>query len=372
MTQPYQKQQMENALKELVSQAIQLEDAIALAKLFGVNCREMASQLSQMLIILLHYVSLDPLLLYLNPNHYFHVISMVSRLLNQAFSLACTCKRYTVFCQLFSTATNRTRVLQLLDVCIAKTNRLLIIYDPGFKFNSTTLSYPLAWSCMVRAQHCGDELRLHQTLMILTEITTQAEDNIDLKRKAFKTNFPAAKSIVELLLKVIKQSDDRTSKVLAIRSIGYLARIFRESNNHQVLSALVPQLENGDREVVAEALVALIKFACDHNHLCRQHSNMMIELNAAQLLVKLLSQGERECRVQFHGLKLMCYIISKADYSAAVEQDRIATAIRQLLTEERGRRRRIAGSRHPELKELANKALDRLTLYYDTNERLLN
>ncbi|KAK8563189.1 hypothetical protein V6N13_018274 [Hibiscus sabdariffa] len=290
---PYQKPQMVNALKELVSQANQLEHAIAQAKLFGVNCREMACQLSQMLITLLHYVSLEPLLLYLNPKHYFHVISMVSALLNQAFSLACTCKRYTVFCQLF-TATNRTRVLQLyllLDACIAKTNRLLI-----------------------------------------------------------------------------KESEDCTSKVLAIRSIGYLARIFRESNNHQVLSALVPQLENGDREVVAEALVALTKFACDHNHLCRQHSNMMIELNAAQLLVKLLSQGEKECGVQFHGLKLMCYITSKADYSAAVEQDRVPSAIRQLLTEERGRR--MAVSRHPELKELANKALGRLTLYYDTNESI--
>ncbi|GMJ12617.1 armadillo repeat only 4 [Hibiscus trionum] len=366
---PHQKQIIENVLKELVSQATQVEDAVAQAKLFRVNCRKMGMmvcQLSQMLLTLLRYVSLDPVLLYMNPNHYFSTISMVSRILDQALSLACTCKRKTIFCHLFP-AMNRTRfhkLYRLLDACIADTNRLLIIYDPGFnRLLANGSPFPLAsWSCMVTAAHSGDELHLHQTLMILTEITTRAECNIDLRCKAFKTNSPGAKAIVELLLNVIQESEVRTSKVLAIRSIGSLARIFRESNNHPVLRVLVSQLENGDGEVVTEALVALTKFACDHNHLCRQHSNMMIELSAAQLLVKLLSEGEREWWVQFHGLELMCRIASKADYSEAVEHDRVATAIRHLLTSESGRR--TAVSRHPELKELATKALDCLTLYY--------
>ncbi|KAE8681329.1 hypothetical protein F3Y22_tig00111330pilonHSYRG00165 [Hibiscus syriacus] len=362
---PDQKQKFVHVFNELISQANQVVLAVGQAKLFRVNCREMGMmvcQLSQMLKTLLRYISLDPVLFYLNPIHCFSVISMVSRVLNEALSLACMCKHNTVFCQLF-TATYRSRfhkLYRLLDTCIANTNRLLIIYDPGFnRFLAYGSPTPSAWSCMVTTEHCGGESHLHHGLMTLMEITTEAEYNHNLRCKAFKTNSPGGKAIVELLLKVIKESEDSTSKVLAIRSIGSLAKIFRENDNHEVISALVSQLENGHGEVVTEALVALIKFACDHNHLCRQHSNRMIELNAAQLLVKLLSEGEREWGLQFHGLQLMCFIAFKADYSAAVEQDRVVTAIRQLLTQGR-----TAVSRHPKLRELATKALGYFTLYY--------
>lgn len=213
------------------------------------------------------------------------------------------------------------------------------------------------------AKHGDCEFYLQHLLMALTEITAVAEHNIDLRCKVFKTVSPESKDTVELLLGVIKYSEDYKLKALAIKSIGSLARIFRKSNHHRVISLLVSQLENGCGEVVMEALVALEKFSCDENHLCKEHSNKMIEFNAAQILVKLLSDGESELKLRVHGLVLMCCIASKADYCKAVEEARITTAVRQLLSEE-GELGMFVSQNH-ELRKLATKALRSLILYYE-------
>ncbi|KAB2043138.1 hypothetical protein ES319_D02G269600v1 [Gossypium barbadense] len=215
------------------------------------------------------------------------------------------------------------------------------------------------------AKHGDCEFCLQLRLMALMEITASAEHNIDLRREVFKTGSQESKDTVELLLRVIKESEpeDYMLKVLAIKSIGFLARIFRKSNHHRVISLLVSQLETGCGEVVMEALVALEKFSCDENYLCKEHSNKMIEFNAAQILVKLLSDGESELKLQVHGLVLMCCIASKADYCKAVEEARMTTAVRQLLREE-GELGTFV-SQKPELKELATKALHSLILYYE-------
>ncbi|KAA3482169.1 Armadillo repeat only 4-like protein [Gossypium australe] len=208
------------------------------------------------------------------------------------------------------------------------------------------------------------EFYLQLPLMALMEITALAEHNIDLRSQVFKIGSPESKDTVEPLLRVIKESEDYKLKVLAIKSIGSLARIFRKSNHHPVISLLVSQLENGRGKVVMEALVALEKFSCDENYLCKEHSNKMIEFNAAQILVKLLSDGESELKLQVHGLVvLMCCIASKGDYCKAVEEARMTTAVRQLLREE-GELGTFV-SQKPELKELATKALHSLILYYE-------
>ncbi|KAG4160414.1 hypothetical protein ERO13_D02G236500v2 [Gossypium hirsutum] len=213
------------------------------------------------------------------------------------------------------------------------------------------------------AKHGDCEFCLQLPLMALKEITALAEHNIDLRREVFKTGSQESKDTVELLLRVIKESEDYMLKVLAIKSIGFLARIFRKSNHHRVISLLVSQLEHGCGEVVMEALVALEKFSCDENYLCKEHSNKMIEFNAAQILVKLLSDGESELKLQVHGLVLLCCIASKADYCKAVEEARMTTAVRQLLREE-GELGTFV-SQKPALKELATKALHSLILYYE-------
>lgn len=135
--------------------------------------------------------------------------------------------------------------------------------------------------------------------------------------------------MVDELLRVIKELEDTKLRVPAIKPIGSLARIFRKGNHHRVISLLVSQLENGCGEVVMEALVALEKFSCDENYVCKEHSNKMIEFNAAQILVKLLSDGESELKLQVHGLVLMRCIASKADYCKAVKEGELGTFVSQ-------------------------------------------
>ncbi|KAH1099245.1 hypothetical protein J1N35_016166 [Gossypium stocksii] len=213
------------------------------------------------------------------------------------------------------------------------------------------------------AKHGDFEFCLQLHWMPLMKITALAEHSIDLRCEIFKTGSQESKDIVELLLRVIKESEDYKLKVFAIKSIGFLARIFRKSNHHRVISLLVSQLGNGCGEVVMEALVALEKFSRDKNYLSKEHSNKMIEFNAAQLLVKLLSDGDSELMLKVHGLVLMCRIALKADYFKAVEEARMTTVVRQLLREKGELGTFI--SQKPELKELVTKAKDSLILYYE-------
>ncbi|XVF68230.1 hypothetical protein PTKIN_Ptkin10aG0188500 [Pterospermum kingtungense] len=202
-------------------------------------------------------------------------------------------------------------------------------------------------------------------LMTIVEITAEAESNLDLRCKAFKTKSPCAKAIVSQLLTVIQKSKDPKLLVLAIRSIGSLARIFCERKNHHVIGVLVSQLSNDNQEVATEAVVALTKFACEDNYLCKAHSKRMIKHNAVQPLVKLLTYGERtqqqqqQQQQQLHGLELMCYLALNADYSKAMEEARVLTVVQQYS----GQSMQVV-SQHPGLKELVAKALQNLMLYY--------
>ncbi|XVE94143.1 hypothetical protein REPUB_Repub01dG0255800 [Reevesia pubescens] len=400
-------------LSDLILQAGQVGEAVGQAKLFRSKCRVMRRQvyqLSQMLERLLCLITLDPILLCLNPIHC--VISEVSRVLQKALSLACKCKHKTIFCRLSTSTKTKSdfhKLDHLLDACITNMNWLLIIYNPNFNsaFNEIFLSLPeiltnnssipSALNCVVTedtlwelatiltsdnvgivlnsrmikevevlmlclaklmgAEH--GELKCN-CLMTIMEITAAAESNLDLRLKLFKTNSPGAKAIIEQLLRVIQESQDPTLQILAIKSIGSLARMFIERENHHVINVLVLQLGNEHQEVVIGAVVALTKFVCKDNFLHKAHSKRMIEFNAVQALVKLLRDGERS--QQLHGLELICYLAMNADYNEAMEQARVVTAIQQLLTTKRESRRVV--SQNPQLKELVPKALEYLTLYY--------
>ncbi|XVF68233.1 hypothetical protein PTKIN_Ptkin10aG0188800 [Pterospermum kingtungense] len=146
-----------------------------------------------------------------------------------------------------------------------------------------------------------------------------------------------------------------------MRSIGSLARIFCERNNHHVIGVLVSQLSNGNQEVATEAVVALTKFACEDNYLCKAHSKRIIEFNAVQPLVKLLTDGERtqQQQQQLHGLELTCYLALNSDYCTAMEEARVLTAVQQYS----GHSMQVV-LQHPGLKKLVAKALLNLMLYY--------
>ncbi|XP_022962131.1 ARM REPEAT PROTEIN INTERACTING WITH ABF2 isoform X1 [Cucurbita moschata] len=195
------------------------------------------------------------------------------------------------------------------------------------------------------------ELQLN-CLMCIMEITAAAESNADLRRAAFKTNSPAAKAVVDQMLRVINDLDNPTLQVPAIRSIGSLARTF-PARATRVIGPLVVKLESRHVNVAAEAAISLGKFVCPENFLCMEHSRTVIELNGVPLVLKILGENEK---THMCGLILLCYLALHAGSSEVVDQARVLTAL------EGADRTMIA--LHPELKDLVGKAISHLNLYH--------
>ncbi|KAG4159158.1 hypothetical protein ERO13_D02G159300v2 [Gossypium hirsutum] len=192
----------------------------------------------------------------------------------------------------------------------------------------------------------------YNCLMAIMEITAAAESNSDLRRAAFKTNSPAAKAVIDQLLRVTKELDSPILQVPAIRSVGSLARTF-PARETRVIGPLVTQLGNKDQEVAVEAAIALQKFASPENFLCMDHSKSIIEFNGIPPLMRLLRCGDK---AQLHGVVLLCYLAIHAGDNEALEQARVLTALE-------GADRTVVGQ-HPDLKELVTKAIYQLNLYH--------
>lgn len=189
-------------------------------------------------------------------------------------------------------------------------------------------------------------------LMTIMEITAAAESNADLRRAAFKTNSPAAKAVVNQLLRVITESDNPTLQIPAVRSVGSLARTF-PARETRVIGPLVEQLSNRNLDVAAEAAASLEKFTCPQNFLCTEHSKTIIEYRGVPPLMRLLRGNERS---KLHGLMLLCYLASHAGNSEALEQARVFTALEGVD--------RSLFAVHPELKELVPEAMYHLNVYH--------
>ncbi|KAJ0864565.1 putative armadillo-like helical protein [Helianthus annuus] len=99
--------------------------------------------------------------------------------------------------------------------------------------------------------------------MNVMEIAAAAESNPELRRAAFMSNSPAAKAVVDQLLRLIQESE-----IPAIKSIGSLARTF-PARETRVIGPLVKQLSHQNPDVVTEAAIALGKFASPDNFLVR-------------------------------------------------------------------------------------------------------
>ncbi|CAN1294278.1 hypothetical protein LINPERPRIM_LOCUS22393 [Linum perenne] len=136
-------------------------------------------------------------------------------------------------------------------------------------------------------------------LMTITEITVVAELNADLRRAAFKTNSPAAKAVLDQLLRVIHEESDPTLKVPAIKAIGCLARTF-PARETRVIKPLVEQLGNMTVDVATEAAIALTKFVCKDNFNHEEHSKAIIEFNG---VLNALEGAARSIVAQFPELR---------------------------------------------------------------------
>lgn len=191
----------------------------------------------------------------------------------------------------------------------------------------------------------------YNCLMTIMEITAAAESNADLRRAAFKTNSPAAKAVVEQLLRIINEVDNPALQIPAMKSIGGLARTFH-ARETRVIEPLVKQMSNRNSEVADEAAVALAKFASPDNFLHVEHSKTIIEFNGIPAVMRLLRSNE--VGQMHHGLTLLCYLALHAGNSESLEQARVLTALE-------GADRTVLPQH---IKELVSKAIIHLNLYH--------
>ncbi|KAG8366077.1 hypothetical protein BUALT_Bualt17G0038400 [Buddleja alternifolia] len=228
----------------------------------------------------------------------------------------------------------------------------------GSVANSRRITETKGLLCLAKLVEIEKEELQYNCLMTIMEITAAAESNADLRRATFKTNSPAAKAVVDQLLRLIKDSDDSSLRVAAIRAIGSLARTFpaRES---RVINPLVEQLGHRNQDVAAEAAISLGKFACPDNFLCVEHSKSIIEFGGVPPLMRLLRGNERAL---LHGLILVCYLAIHAGKSDALERAGVLNAFE-------GERMFIA--QHPELRELIQQAIYHLSVFHQSHSGML-
>ncbi|XP_062027924.1 uncharacterized protein LOC133743872 [Rosa rugosa] len=198
------------------------------------------------------------------------------------------------------------------------------------------------------------ELQLN-CLMTVMEIAAVAESNPELRRSAFKPNSPAAKAVVDQLMRVIQEESNPDLQIPAIKAIGSLARTFA-ARETRIVGPLVARLGNENVDVATEAAIALEKFVCLENFNRVEHSKTIIEFDGVPSLMRLLKATDRTNELaHMHCLELLCYLALHVGNSKALEQAQV------LSTLEGGARSAVA--QNPDLKELFFKAIHHLSLY---------
>ncbi|KAL9238382.1 hypothetical protein vseg_012812 [Gypsophila vaccaria] len=172
----------------------------------------------------------------------------------------------------------------------------------------------------------GDEELKYNSTMALMEITAMAESNTDLRRSAFKPTSPAAKTILDQLLKNIITVENNDNRLLipCIRSIGNLSRTFTATQT-RVIDPLVNLLDKAVSKATSEALIALLKFVSSDNFLHVTHCNRIIDRNGVKYLVQLVYFGEQ--LVQIQALILLCYVALHVPQSHALAQEDVVIVL---------------------------------------------
>ncbi|RWR92303.1 Armadillo repeat only 2 [Cinnamomum micranthum f. kanehirae] len=159
--------------------------------------------------------------------------------------------------------------------------------------------------------------------MALMEIAAVAEEDGELRRSAFKPNSPAAKAVVDQLLKIIDKADSNLL-IPCIKAVGCLARTFRATET-RIIAPLVRLLDEREGEVQREAAIALTKFACSDNYLHLDHCKAIITAGGAKHLIQLVYFGEQI--VQLSSLILLCYIAMHVPDSEELAKAEVLTAL---------------------------------------------
>ncbi|URD81797.1 armadillo beta-catenin repeat family protein [Musa troglodytarum] len=163
-------------------------------------------------------------------------------------------------------------------------------------------------------------------MMTVMEIAAAAETDADLRRSAFRTNSPAARSVVEQLIQVSQLGSSVVLQIAAIKAIGCLARTF-PAKETKVLRPLVLQLGHWNPEVAAEAAKALGKFANPENFNCVEHSKTITEFAAVPVLMRLHRSGEK---AQLPAVILLSYLALHIPKSEALERPKVLGALQSV------------------------------------------
>ncbi|KAK3412669.1 hypothetical protein EUGRSUZ_I01394 [Eucalyptus grandis] len=155
--------------------------------------------------------------------------------------------------------------------------------------------------------------------MALMEIAAVAEQNSELRRAAFKPTSPAAKAVVDQLLKVIEKGESHLL-LTCIKAMGSLARTFRATET-RIVGPLVKLLDEREPEVSMESTIALNKFACADNFLHVNHCKAVISAGGVKHLIQLVYFGEQ--MVQIPALILLCYIALHVPDSETLAQEEV-------------------------------------------------
>ncbi|KNA18322.1 hypothetical protein SOVF_071690 [Spinacia oleracea] len=204
----------------------------------------------------------------------------------------------------------------------------------------------------------GQEEVKYNSAMALMEITSVAEDNTDLRRTAFKPTSPAAKAVVDQLLKVVT---DANSELLVpcIKSLGNLARTYRATET-RIIDPLVKLIDEKETEVMLEAVIALLKFACSDNYLHVVHCKSIIQGSGVKHLIQLVYFGEQI--VQVPSLILLCYIALHVPDSEVLAQEEVLIVLEWATKQGHM-------MQDPQVDDLLPEAKSRLELYQSRGSR---
>ncbi|KAL6646300.1 hypothetical protein ACP70R_017908 [Stipagrostis hirtigluma subsp. patula] len=164
----------------------------------------------------------------------------------------------------------------------------------------------------------------YNSAIALMEICRVAEQTPDLRRSAFKPTSPAARAVVDQLLRVVEKADYDDLLIPCITCLGCLSRTFRATET-RIIGPLVRLLDEREADVSREAAVALTKFACTENFLHVDHSKAIINHGGAKHLVQLVYFGEQV--VQTAALILVCYLAHNVPDSEELAQAEILTVL---------------------------------------------
>ncbi|KAJ6896863.1 hypothetical protein NC651_022915 [Populus alba x Populus x berolinensis] len=221
-----------------------------------------------------------------------------------------------------------------------------------------TITESRALLCFAVLLEKGHDEVQYYSAMALMEITAVAEQNSDLRHSSFKPSSPAARAVVDQLLKVVEKADSDLLKP-CVQAIGNLSRTFRATET-RMIGPLVKLLDEREPEVTMEAVIALNKFASSDNFLCVTHSKAIIAAGGAKHLIQLVYFGEQ--MVQIPSLILLSFISLHCPDSEILANEEVL-----IVLEWSTKQAHLIGD--PEIESLLPEAKSRLELYQSRGSR---